>query len=58
MKPESYFAWKDKPTSVTAPEWRALDGEGEIPRRRGFMGTLSHLAGFGRRSRSNWIRDF
>ncbi|MGH9038451.1 MAG: hypothetical protein ACRD0O_22060 [Acidimicrobiia bacterium] len=55
MKPESYLAWKEKPTDVIAPEWRAPAGE--TPRRRGIKGALAAL-GFGRRPRSNWIRDF
>lgn len=42
MKPESYFAWKEKPTSVVAPDWRAPAGA--TPRRRGVMGALSALA--------------
>ena len=35
MKPESYYAWKEKPTSIIAPEWRA---PACAPRRRGVMG--------------------
>ena len=56
MKPESYFAWKEKPTSVIAPDWRAPEGEAPA-RRRGVRGCLSAL-GFGRRGRSNWIKGF
>ena len=41
MKPESYYAWKEKPTSIIAPEWRA---PACAPRRRGVMGALSALA--------------
>ena len=55
MKPESYFAWKDKPTEVIGPEWR--ETAGETPRRRGVMGALSAL-GFCRRPRGNWIKGF
>jgi hypothetical protein len=42
MKPESYFAWKEKPTSIIAPDWRAPTMESR--RRRGIMGALSALA--------------
>ncbi len=55
MKPESYFAWTEKPTDIIAPEWRAPAGA--TRRRRGLMGALSVLRP-GRRTRSNWINGF
>jgi hypothetical protein len=42
MKPESYFTWEAKPTSLIAPDWRAPDFV--VPRRRGVRGALSALA--------------
>jgi hypothetical protein len=41
MKADSYFAWKNTPTTVIAPDWRA---PAAAPRRRGVMGALSALA--------------
>lgn len=43
MKPESYFTWEAKPTSLVAPDWRATDFV-VVPRRRGVRGALSALA--------------
>jgi len=54
MKPESYYAWREKPTSVIAPDWRAP--EGGPPRRRGVVGTCLSALGFCRRRPSNWIK--
>ena len=54
MKPESYHAWREKPTSVVAPDWRAP--EGDVPRRRGLVGICLTALGFGRRRPSNWIK--
>jgi hypothetical protein len=41
MKPESYLAWKVKPTPIIAEDWRA---PASAPRRRGVMSALSALA--------------
>jgi hypothetical protein len=41
MKPDAYYAWKNTPTPVIAPEWRAAAA---APRRKGVRGALSALA--------------
>jgi hypothetical protein len=41
MKADSYLTWKDTPSPIIAPEWRA---PAATPRRKGVMGALSALA--------------